>query len=126
MNPVPARRRHRVVLKSGWSSADSMDDPPATRTPTSGALLQPAENGAVDVLLVGYTSRFLRDAQLTLYYHRSFHRNGVVILIGDDRILTSDPNESSQGGLGWRRLVGSICIESREGILEGVPRNRPR
>lgn len=95
-----------MVLKSGWSGADSMDDPPATKTPDFRAMLQAAENGAFDVLLVGYTSRFLRDVQLTLHYRRFFHRNGVVILICDDRILTSDPND-------WERLVDKVKADEQ-------------
>ena len=90
-----------TVLKSGWSGADSMEDPPATQTEDFQAMLRAAEDGQFDVLLVGYTSRFLRDVQLTLHYRRFFHRNGVVILICDDRILTSDPDD-------WERLVDKV------------------
>lgn len=90
-----------TVLKSGWSGADSMKDPPATQTPDFQAMLRAAEDDRFDVLLVGYTSRFLRDVQLTLHYRRFFHRNGVVILICDDRILTSDPED-------WERLVDKV------------------
>ena len=90
-----------MVLKSGWSGADSMYDPPATRTADFQEMLRAAEAGLFDVLLVGYTSRFLRDVQMTLHYRRFFHRNGVVILISDDRILTSDPND-------WERLVDKV------------------
>jgi hypothetical protein len=42
-----------TVGRSGWSGPDSMDDPPATRTPEFRAMLAAAEAGAFDVLLVG-------------------------------------------------------------------------
>ncbi len=66
-----------MVLKSGWSGADSMEEPPATKTADFQAMLRAAEVGLFDVLLVGYTSRFLRDLQWALYYRRFFHRHGV-------------------------------------------------
>ncbi len=93
--------RSWMVLKSGWSGADSMEDPPATRTIDFQTMLRAAEAGLYDVLLVGYTSRFLRDLQLALHYRRFFHRAGVVILICDDKILTSDPDD-------WERLVDKL------------------
>ena len=93
--------RSWMVLKSGWSGADSMYEPPATRTADFQAMLRAAEHGLYDVLLVGYTSRFLRDVQMSLHYRRYFHVNGVVILICDDNILTSDPND-------WERFVDKV------------------
>lgn len=93
--------RSWMVLKSGWSGADSMYEPPATRTADFQAMLRAAEHGLYDVLLVGYTSRFLRDVQMSLHYRRYFHINGVVILICDDNILTSDPND-------WERFVDKV------------------
>jgi hypothetical protein len=90
-----------TVAKSGWSGPDSMLEPPAVRTPEFRAMLAAAEGGQFEVLLVGYTSRFLRDITLALHYRRFFHANGVAVWICDDRILTSDPND-------WERLVEKL------------------
>jgi DNA invertase Pin-like site-specific DNA recombinase len=93
--------RSWMVLKSGWSGAHSMDEPPATKTADFQAMIRAAEHGLYDVLLVGYSSRFLRDVQMSLHYRRKFHVNGVVILICDDEILTSDPQH-------WERFVDKV------------------
>lgn len=90
-----------TVLRSGWSGADSMKEPPATQTPDFRAMVRAAEEGRFDVLLVGYTSRFLRDLTLALNYRRHFQLNGVVIWMCDDRILTSNP-------LDWERFVDKV------------------
>ena len=87
-----------TVGRSGWSGPDSMDDPPATRTPEFRAMLAAAEAGAFDVLLVGYTARYMRDLALALSYRRWFHRQGVSVYICDDRILTSNAAD-------WERFV---------------------
>jgi DNA invertase Pin-like site-specific DNA recombinase len=78
------------VAKSGWSGPESMEEPPATLTPEFRAMLKAAEQGCYDVLLVGFTSRFIRDLALALQYRRTFHRLGVAILLADDNILTSN------------------------------------
>jgi len=99
-----------TVGRSGWSGPDSMDDPPATRTPEFRAMLAAAEAGAYDVLLVGYTARYMRDLALALSYRRWFHRHGVVVYICDDRILTSNAAD-------WERFVDKCKaaeINSRE------------
>ena len=99
-----------TVGRSGWSGPDSMDDPPATRTPEFRAMLAAAEAGAFDVLLVGYTARYMRDLALALSYRRWFHRQGVVVYICDDRILSSNPAD-------WERFVDKCKaaeINSRE------------
>ncbi len=99
-----------IVGRSGWSGPDSMDDPPATRTPEFRAMLAAAEAGAFDVLLVGYTARYMRDLALALPYRRWFHRQGVVVYICDDRILTSNAAD-------WERFVDKCKaaeINSRE------------
>lgn len=87
-----------TVAKSGWSGPDSMREPPATTTPEFRAMLAAAERGEYDVLVVGYTSRFIRDLALALHYRRFFHRAGVVIYLCDDRILTSSDED-------WERFV---------------------
>ena len=99
-----------TVGRSGWSGPDSMDDPPATRTPEFRAMLAAAEAGAFDVLLVGYTARYMRDLALALSYRRWFHRQGVSVYICDDRILTSNAAD-------WERFVDKCKaaeINSRE------------
>lgn len=90
-----------TVLESGWSGADSMKEPPVTKTADFQAMVRAAEDGLFDVLLVGYTSRFLRDLTLALHYRRHFQNHGVVIWICDDRILTSNPAD-------WERLVDKL------------------
>jgi hypothetical protein len=87
-----------VVGKSGWSGPDSMIEPPATRTPQFKAMLAAADRGDYRVLLVGYSSRFIRDLALALHYRRRFHQTGVVIYLCDDDILSSDPAD-------WERYV---------------------
>lgn len=87
-----------TVAKSGWSGPDSMSEPPATTTPEFRAMLAAAERGDYDVLVVGYTSRFIRDLALALHYRRLFHRAGVVIYLCDDRLLTSNDED-------WERFV---------------------
>lgn len=87
-----------VLAASGWSGPDSMEDPPATRTPQFQGMLAAAEAGEFDVLLVGYTSRFIRDLATALSTRRRLHRAGVVIWIADDRILTSAAAD-------WERFV---------------------
>ncbi len=99
-----------TVGRSGWSGPDSMDEPPATRTPEFRAMLAAAGAGAFDVLLVGYTARYMRDLALALSYRRWFHRQGVVVYICDDRILSSNAAD-------WERLVDKAKaaeINSRE------------
>ena len=87
-----------TVAKSGWSGPDSMREPPATTTPEFRAMLAAAERHEYDVLVVGYTSRFIRDLALALQYRRIFHRAGVVIYVCDDRLLTSNDDD-------WERFV---------------------
>ncbi len=86
------------VAKSGWSGPDSMSEPPATRTAEFEAMVAAADRGEFDVLVVGYTSRFIRDLALALQYRRVFHRYGVVIYLCDDRLLTSNAED-------WERFV---------------------
>lgn len=90
-----------TVLKSAWSGRDSDKDPPVTRSADFRAMVRAAEEGQFDVLLVGYTSRFLRDLTLALQYRRYFLSLGVVIWICDDRILTSDEKD-------WDRFVEKV------------------
>ena len=87
-----------TVAKSGWSGPDSMLEPPATTTVEFQAMLAAAECNTFDVLVVGYTSRFIRDLALALHYRRRFHRAGVVIYLCDDRLLTSNDED-------WERFV---------------------
>lgn len=87
-----------TLAASGWSGPDSMDDPPALRSPQFQAMLAAAETGEYDVLLVGYTSRFIRDLSTALTIRRRLHRSGVVIWIQDDQILTSAAAD-------WERFV---------------------
>lgn len=95
-----------TVLKSGWSGADSMDTPPATKTADFQAMLRAAEHGQYDVLLVGYTSRFLRDVRLTLHYRWFFHTQGVAVLVCDDDILTSDPRQ-------WEAFIDRVKADEQ-------------
>jgi len=87
-----------TVAKSGWSGPDSMREPPATTTPEFQAMCAAAEQGEYDVLVVGYTSRFIRDLALALAYRRRFHLAGVVIYLCDDRLLSSSEQD-------WERFV---------------------
>lgn len=48
---------------------------------------------AWDVLLVGYVSRFARDAEILLATRRAIHRAGAAIFFADDRILSSDEDQ---------------------------------
>ena len=75
-----------------------MREPPATTTPEFRAMLAAAERHEYDVLVVGYTSRFIRDLALALHYRRLFHRFGVVIYLCDDGLLTSNDDD-------WERFV---------------------
>lgn len=68
------------------------------RTPEFQAMLTAASRGEFDVLLVGYTSRFIRDLALALHYRRVFHRMGVVIYICDDGLLSSNATD-------WERFA---------------------
>jgi DNA invertase Pin-like site-specific DNA recombinase len=86
------------VGRSGWSGPDSMKEPPATKTPQFKAMLAAADRGDYHVLLVGYSSRFIRDLALALDYRRQFQNSGVVIYLCDDDILSSDPAD-------WERYV---------------------
>ncbi len=82
-----------TVAKSGWSGREWMHEPPATLTPEFRAMVEAAERYLYEVLLVGYTSRFIRDVTLALHYRRVFQGHGVVIYFCDDHLLTSNPED---------------------------------
>lgn len=77
------------VASSGWTSA--------WRTPTWEAMVASAQAGAFDVLVVGYVSRFLRNLKQTLIaVEDHLHAAGVVVLLADERLLSSDPSNWDQ------------------------------
>jgi hypothetical protein len=77
------------VAASGWTSA--------WRTPTWEAMVASAQDGAFDVLVVGYVSRFLRNLKQTLIaVEDHLHAAGVVVLFADERLLSSDPGNWDQ------------------------------
>jgi DNA invertase Pin-like site-specific DNA recombinase len=77
------------VASSGWTSA--------WRTATWEAMIGTAKEGAFDVLVVGYVSRFLRNLKQTLIaVEDHLHAAGVVVLFADERLLSSDPGSWDQ------------------------------
>jgi len=77
------------VASSGWTSA--------WRTPSWEAMVDSAQAGAFDVLVVGYVSRFLRNLKQTLIaVEDHLHAAGVVVLFADERLLSSDPSNWDQ------------------------------
>jgi DNA invertase Pin-like site-specific DNA recombinase len=77
------------VASSGWTSA--------WRTPTWEAMVAAAREGAFEVLVVGYVSRFLRNLKQTLIaVEDHLHATGVAVLFADERILSSDPADWDQ------------------------------
>lgn len=65
---------------------------------------------AYDVLVVGYVSRFARDARTALNARHDLHRAGAVLLFADERILTSDDDRWSE----WYRETGEAEAYSRK------------
>ena len=77
------------VASSGWTSA--------WRTATWETMIDTAQGGAFDVLVVGYVSRFLRNVKQTLIaVEDHLHAAGVVVLFADERLLSSDPSSWDQ------------------------------
>lgn len=77
------------VASSGWTSA--------WRTPTWEEMVAAARDGAFEVLVVGYVSRFLRNLKQTLIaVEDHLHAAGVVVLFADERLLSSDPSNWDQ------------------------------
>ena len=81
--------REWSVAASGWKTA--------WQTPAWGAMLGAARDGAFDVLVVGYASRFLRNLKQTLDVVEDHLRPaGVAVLFADERLLSSDPDQWDQ------------------------------
>ncbi len=77
------------VASSGWKSA--------WRTPAWEAMLVAAGEGAFDILVVGYVSRFLRNLKQTLIaVEDHLHPAGVAVVFVDERLLSSDPSDWDQ------------------------------
>jgi DNA invertase Pin-like site-specific DNA recombinase len=77
------------VAASGWTTA--------WLTPAWQAMLAAAREGAFDILVVGYVSRFLRNLKQTLIaVEDHLHQAGVAVLFVDERLLSSDPNDWDQ------------------------------
>jgi DNA invertase Pin-like site-specific DNA recombinase len=77
------------VAASGWKTA--------WHTPAWQAMLASAADGAFDVLVVGYASRFLRNLKQTLIaVEDHLQPAGVAILFADERLLSSDPGDWDQ------------------------------
>jgi hypothetical protein len=77
------------VAASGWTSA--------WLTPAWQAMLTAASEGAFDILVVGYVSRFLRNLKQTLIaVEDHLHEAGVAVLFVDERLLSSDPDDWEQ------------------------------
>jgi DNA invertase Pin-like site-specific DNA recombinase len=83
----------------GWSAASS-GWTSAWLTPAWQAMLAAARDGAFDILVVGYVSRFLRNLKQTLIaVEDHLHPAGVAVIFADERLLTSDPDD-------WDQFVG--------------------
>jgi hypothetical protein len=77
------------VAASGWTTA--------WLTSAWQAMLAAAREGAFDILVVGYVSRFLRNLKQTLIaVEDHLHQAGVAVLFVDERLLSSDPNDWDQ------------------------------
>jgi DNA invertase Pin-like site-specific DNA recombinase len=77
------------VAASGWKTA--------WHTPAWQAMLASAREGAFDVLVVGYASRFLRNLKQTLIaVEDHLQPAGVAVLFADERLLSSDPDNWDQ------------------------------
>jgi Resolvase, N terminal domain len=77
------------VAASGWKTA--------WQTPAWLAMLDAARDGAFDILVVGYASRFLRNLKQTLDVVEDHLRPaGVSVLFADERLLSSDPDHWDQ------------------------------
>ena len=77
------------VASSGWKSAWC--------TSSWEAMLAAAREGAFDILVVGYVSRFLRNLKQTLIaVEDHLHPVGVAVIFADERLLTSDPDDWDQ------------------------------
>lgn len=80
-----------TVASSGWKGA--------WLTPEWAAMLQAAHDGAFDILVTAYVSRFLRNLKQTLIsIEDQLHPAGVAVLFVDEHILSSDPDD-------WHDLV---------------------
>lgn len=49
-----------------------------------------------DMLVVGYVSRWARDAEVQFTARRQFHQAGAAILFADERLLSSDDSHWEQ------------------------------
>jgi len=77
------------VAASGWKAA--------WQTPEWEAMLAAARDGAFDILVVGYVSRFLRNLKQTLdVVEDQLRPAGVAVLFADERILSSDGTQWDQ------------------------------
>ena len=68
-----------------------------------------AAGGSWDVLVIGYVSRFARDARTALNARHDLHAAGAVLLFADERILTSDDDRWGE----WYRETGEAEAYSR-------------
>ena len=78
-----------------------------------------------DVLIVGYVSRWARDAEVQFTARRLFHQAGAAILFADERLLSSDDSHWEQ----WaREAVEAESYSRRLGrrVSEGLASKRRR
>jgi DNA invertase Pin-like site-specific DNA recombinase len=77
------------------------------RSPEMARMLEAARAGWFDVLLVGYSDRWQRNLRRTLeLLEDHLHPHGVVVLMCDRRILSSDPQD-------WDELVAEAAAAER-------------
>ena len=67
---------------SGWQRSEAR--------PEFTAMMAAAAEGAFDVLVVAYFSRFSRNVRQALEAHDILHRGGVAIAFADERFVSSD------------------------------------
>lgn len=91
----------------GWEVAHSGRTIAST---TQWAEMLAAAGTGYDVLVVGYVSRFARDARTALNARHELHRVGAVLLFADERILTSDDDRWGE----WYRETGEAEAYSRK------------
>ena len=78
-----------------------------------------------DVLVVGYVSRFARDLRTAVNARHDLHARGAVILVADERVLSSDEDEWER----WAREAVEAEAYSRrlaKRIREGYAAKRRR
>lgn len=91
----------------GWEVAHSGRTIAST---TQWAEMLAAAGIGYDVLVVGYVSRFARDARTALNARHDLHAAGAVLLFADERILTSDEDRWGE----WYRETGEAEAYSRK------------